>query len=182
MYFAYRTLAAAAVCGLLASCAELGIGPAPIPESVSVPAGNSEFLRLLARGEVIYECRVRPSGGFQWTVLAPSATLYDASGTAVGRYYGGPVWELKDGSRVMGRQVAVARAAPHSGALQLVKATSVSSKGRLSGVTYVQRLNTRGGSAPAGSCSDVNAGSRQSVPYEADYAFHQADKPVRSTR
>jgi hypothetical protein len=35
-------------------------------------------------------------------------------------------------------------------------------------VTYIQRLNTRGGVAPAGTCT---AGAQTAVRYSADYAF-----------
>jgi hypothetical protein len=39
---------------------------------------------------------------------------------------------------------------------------------RVEGVSYVQRLNTKGGVAPAGSCTE---GAQTSVKYEALYTF-----------
>ena len=46
--------------------------------------------------------------------------------------------------------------------------TAQRGNGRLSGVTTIQRLNTRGGTA-GGSCK--SAGTLLSIPYSADYAF-----------
>lgn len=47
----------------------------------------------------------------------------------------------------------------------------------LSKTTYIQRLNTNGGSAPALGCSTFNDVGRQAlVPYSADYFFFRADK------
>ena len=43
--------------------------------------------------------------------------------------------------------------------------------GRLGRTTYVQRLNTSGGVAPAGTCTP---GATIAVPYTADYFFWRA--------
>ena len=43
----------------------------------------------------------------------------------------------------------------------------------LADTTYVQRLNTKGGSAPTGSCT---VGTTLLVPYTADYYFFRKDK------
>jgi hypothetical protein len=43
---------------------------------------------------------------------------------------------------------------------------------RLSRATYIQRLKTTGGRAPADPCPTV--GERRFVPYEADYIFYKA--------
>jgi hypothetical protein len=45
---------------------------------------------------------------------------------------------------------------------------------RLTVATYIHRLNTVGGIAPATGCSQsVDVGSRIFVPYEADYFFYR---------
>ncbi len=44
--------------------------------------------------------------------------------------------------------------------------------GSMQGVTYIQRLNTRGGVAPATACAAGNAGAKQQVAYQADYVFY----------
>jgi hypothetical protein len=47
----------------------------------------------------------------------------------------------------------------------------------LSQTTFVQRLNTNGGSAPADGCStSADVGSQTLVPYTADYFFFRKDK------
>ncbi len=46
----------------------------------------------------------------------------------------------------------------------------------LSKTTFVQRLNTNGGSAPAEGCStSVDVGNQTLVPYTADYYFYRKD-------
>ena len=44
--------------------------------------------------------------------------------------------------------------------------------GAMTGVSYIQRLNTKGGVAPAAACDAGAKGKRQTVAYEADYAFY----------
>ena len=44
--------------------------------------------------------------------------------------------------------------------------------GAMQGVTYIQRLNTRGGVAPAAACAAANIGAKQQVAYQADYVFY----------
>jgi Protein of unknown function (DUF3455) len=47
----------------------------------------------------------------------------------------------------------------------------------LTKTTFIQRLNTRGGSAPATGCSTLTDVGRQTlVPYSADYHFFRADQ------
>ena len=52
--------------------------------------------------------------------------------------------------------------------LQAIVTTGGSDGDRLSGTTWVQRLNTSGGVAPAGACTP---GDTIAVPYTADYVF-----------
>jgi hypothetical protein len=50
----------------------------------------------------------------------------------------------------------------------------------LADVTFIQRINTRGGVAPdAALCNAGAAGKVVSVPYEADYTFWKAKKRWR---
>jgi len=45
---------------------------------------------------------------------------------------------------------------------------------RLTQAKYIQRLNTRGGTAPAGGCAaSADLGRRVFVPYTADYFFYR---------
>jgi hypothetical protein len=41
-------------------------------------------------------------------------------------------------------------------------------------VSYIQRVATKGGVAPASACAAANAGSKEKVRYQADYIFWKA--------
>ena len=172
------TLAAAA---LLSACAT---APAPmkmvdnaaLPEAVRVPAG--QMLKMVATGvgELTYECREKKdmAGAHEWVFVGPVATLMGANNQAVGKYYAGPTWEANDGSKVTGKQLAVAPAGAGNIPLQLVKTEPAMGQGAMQGLSYIQRLNTRGGVAPAMACDAASKGQRQQVKYAADYAFYGA--------
>jgi hypothetical protein len=94
------------------------------------------------------------------------------SANEAGRYYAGPTWESADGSKVTGKQLAVAPGAAGAIPLQLVQASPGGSDGMMAGVTYIQRLKTVGGVAPATPvCAAGNVGAKTTVPYSADYVF-----------
>jgi hypothetical protein len=174
--FSFGSVAALFASALLAACAT----PAPsvdnnaLPAEVRAPAGARFMFLTTGVGELTYECRVRSDDPFlhAWAFVSPVATLYGPGRKALGKYYAGPTWEHNDGSRVTGKQVAVSPAAPGNIALQLVKADTPMGSGALQNVTHVQRLNTKGGVAPQAACNAANAGARQVVGYEADYAFY----------
>jgi hypothetical protein len=179
-----RTLplfAAIAAAALLPACAT---GPsmmkttmvdnAALPEPVRVPMGQKLLMSTTGVGEITYECREKKdmAGAHEWAFVAPVATLYGEGRQVVGRYYAGPTWESADGSKVTGKQLAVAPAAPGNIPLQLVKAEPAMGAGAMQGVSYIQRLNTKGGVAPAAPCDAGTKGRRQQVAYEADYVFY----------
>jgi hypothetical protein len=90
----------------------------------------------------------------------------------VGKYYAGPTWEANDGSKVTGKQLAVAPGGAGNIPLQLVKADPAMGTGAMQGVAYIQRLNTQGGVAPSTPCDTAAKGQRQQVAYAADYVFY----------
>ena len=148
-----------------------------LPPAVQVPAGNKIAMETVGMGEITYECRVKSGmpGQFEWVFVGPDARLMDRSGKQVGKYYGPPAtWENMDGSKVTATQVAVAPAAPGSIPLQLVKANPATGSGLMNGTTYIQRVSTQGGVAPATACDASNMGARQVVKYQADYIFYRA--------
>jgi hypothetical protein len=56
--------------------------------------------------------------------------------------------------------------------LRVVAAQSGPNSGdKISATTFIHRVNTVGGSAPAGGCPAV--GARAFVPYETDYVFYK---------
>jgi len=147
---------------------------ATLPEPVRVPAGQKLMMSTTGVGEITYECREKKdtAGAHEWAFVAPVATLYSGDKKAVGKYYAGPTWEANDGSKVTGKQLAVAPAAPGNIPLQLVKTEPAMGAGAMVGVSYIQRLNTKGGVAPAMACDAMSKGRRQQVAYQADYVFY----------
>lgn len=163
----------------LSACGSLMMAPkvdnAALPEAVRVPAGHTQTLYTMASGEITYECREKKdmAGSFEWAFVGPVATMVDAGGKKVGTYYAGPTWESNDGSKVTGKQVAVAPGAVGAIPLQLVKANPAMGEGAMKGVSYIQRLKTQGGVAPALPCGAEQKGQRQVVAYSADYVFYK---------
>lgn len=173
-----RTLATLGVAAALSACSTVpmtaAIDNSALPEPVRVPAGQKVRLVTTGVGEITYECREKANmaGAFEWAFVAPVATLYGADRRSLGKYYAGPTWEASDGSKITGKQVAIAPAAPGSIPMQLVKADPAMGAGAMNGVSYIQRLNTKGGVAPAATCDAGGKGRRQQVAYEADYVFY----------
>ncbi|HEY0817745.1 MAG TPA: DUF3455 domain-containing protein [Rhizobacter sp.] len=145
-----------------------------LPEAVRAPAGSKQTMWTVGRGELTYECREKKdvAGQFEWVFVGPVATLYGPGDKVVGKYYGGPTWESNDGSKVTGKQVAVAPGGAGNIPLQLVKADPAMGAGAMQGVAYIQRLNTQGGVAPSAACTAAAKGQRQQVAYAADYVFY----------
>lgn len=147
-----------------------------LPPAVQVPAGHKAAMETIGTGDITYECRTKANmpGQYEWVFVGPDARLWDRAGKQVGKYYGPPAtWENMDGSRVTATQVAVAPAAAGSIPLQLVKANPAMGMGAMTGVTYIQRVATQGGVAPAMACGSGNTGARQMVKYQADYIFYK---------
>ena len=173
-----RTLVPLGLAALLSACASQPamkpVDNMTLPEAVRAPSGMKQTMSTTGVGEITYECREKKdmAGAHEWVFVAPVATLYSPDRKTVGKYYAGPTWEAADGSKVTGKQVAVAPAAPGNIPLQLVKADPAMGAGAMQGVAYIQRLNTKGGVAPAAACTAANKGQRQQVAYEADYVFY----------
>ncbi len=145
-----------------------------LPSEVQVPAGHRVVMQTVGSGEITYECRAKKdaAGQFEWVFVGPKAVLADRSGKSLGKYYGPPAtWENNDGSKVTATQVAVAPAGSGNIPFQLVKANPAVGSGAMNGVTYIQRVATNGGIAPASMCGAGNVGSKENVKYQADYIF-----------
>lgn len=94
-------------------------------------------------------------------------------GKHLGKHFAGPSWEASDGSRVTGKAIANV-ASPDADAIPwlLVNMVSHEGSGVLSRATSIQRVNTRGGKAPAAGCGASQVGKEVRVPYSADYLFY----------
>ena len=145
-----------------------------VPSALKPGANESLAMVVPAKGVQIYECRAKgdSAGGYAWAFVAPEADLFDANAHRIGRHYAGPVWESADGSKIAGT-VKEQADAPRANAIPwlLLAAKSVGPLGSFSGITSVQRVNTVGGTAPQGGCTESTAGTTARIPYTADYYF-----------
>jgi hypothetical protein len=143
-----------------------------IPAAVAVPPGATLVERFHATGAQVYGCAAA-NGAYAWTLKRPDATLFDAANAEAGKHGAGPSWTAKDGSSVTGAKLAQADAPlPDAVPWLLLKATSTAGHGRLGTVTFIQRLATKGGKAPATGCDAAHAGAELRVGYSADYYFY----------
>ena len=139
----------------------------PLPEAIAAP-GETIVLTVHAEGAQVYECKAGSDGKLAWAFREPIATLF-VDGKTIGRHYAGPNWEHMDGSAVVGKAAGNAPGATSDDIPWLkLQVTASRGNGALTGVTTVQRINTKGGKAE-GSCD--KAGTFKSVPYSADYVF-----------
>jgi hypothetical protein len=90
----------------------------------------------------------------------------------VGVHYVGPKWESYGGSTVVGSVMANCVPDPSAIPWLLLRTVSTTGPGIFSPVTYIQRVNTTGGLAPAAPGSFV--GETVDVPYTAEYYFYRA--------
>jgi hypothetical protein len=144
-----------------------------VPEKLRPAAKESLAMVVPAKGVQIYECRAKKgAAGYEWAFIGPEADLFDGNGKRIGKHYGGPHWEAADGSKVLGA-VKERADAPSADAIPwlLLSAKSVGPDGSFSKVTSIQRVNTLGGVAPQGGCSQAAAGAPARVAYTADYYF-----------
>jgi hypothetical protein len=149
-----------------------GVDPR-IPDELGPPAGHVLHAVLKARGVQVYQCR---SGA--WAALEPAASLTGVTVRPVKKvtalHARGPSWQSdQDGSLLEGDPEGVVRVpSEHPGSIpQLrVRAKSTRGTGTFGKVTWIQRIDTVGGLAPAGACT----GGTAAVPYRAVYRFFVA--------
>jgi len=139
---------------------------AQVSDTVVAP-NETVILSAHAEGAQIYDC-TNADGKLVWRFREPIATLL-IDGKTVGRHFAGPSWELADGSSVTAK-IAARAAGSTAKDIPLLKLEVVSrhGMGQLTGITTVQRLNTKGG-VVEGPCEST--GAFLSVPYSADYVF-----------
>jgi hypothetical protein len=171
-----------AVCGVVATAAAAAPTPQTAPGDPLDPRtydpASRLFLVVHATGVQKYTCQADAT----WLFTDPEATLVKTNGKAkaIGTHYlnfatGRPVWEARDGSSVEAARKASAPGGTGNIALLLLRAVATASgdDDRLTDSTWVQRLNTSGGVAPAGTCTP---GDRAAVPYSTDYYFWRASE------
>jgi Protein of unknown function (DUF3455) len=144
---------------------------AQVPQQLQPPANEHLLLKVHAKGDQVYTCKA-DAAQFAWTLKAPDAQLFDENGKSFGKHFAGPSWEANDGSRVTGKAVANAPS-PDANSIPwlLVNIIAHEGSGVLARATTIQRLNTKGGKAPASGCDTSHVGQEVRAPYTADYLF-----------
>ena len=150
--------------------------PAPaasmqIPPQLNVPAGQQMVATLhVDRGSQIYTCTAGA-----WTLKGPAAVL--TSGSQEVLHTLGPQWiSVNDGSSVTGTPIATVPV-PDGVPELLLKGSANQGDGLFAKVDFIQRLDTQGGVAPTGTCTD---GSQQAVGYTATYDFYAPAPPAQN--
>jgi hypothetical protein len=170
-----RVRAAALALLLLALAAPVGANPgrdnrAPDLgdfQNLKVPTGNKVAFHAYAEGVQIYRW-----SGTGWVFVAPEALLYAGTDDdPVAIHYAGPTWESASGSKVVGRVLERSTPDPASIPWLLLEAVDSEGPGIFHGVTYIQRVNTVGGTAPA--YPGDFPGDVARVPYTAEYYFYR---------
>jgi len=169
--------------------------PPLVPADIEVLAGNKAFLVGHAFGTQNYIC-LPSSTGFAFSLFTPEATLFSHDQQVTTHYFSPnnnpfdpsdrgvirATWEdSRDTSTVWGA-VEKSSTDPNfvaPGAIAWLKVKVVGAQDgpnggdRLSGTTFIQRVNTVGGSAPSTGCAaSGDVGKKAFVPYTADYFFY----------
>ena len=148
-----------------------------VPSAIRVPEGHKLFLVGHAVGVQIHTCNAT-SSGYRWVFVGPRANLYGDNGKLITTHFGGPSWQARDGSRVVGQ--VEDRATVDPTAIPWLRLSAASTAAgtdgdRLAGTTFIQRIATTGGLAPdPAECNEATAGTTNEVPYTADYTFWKA--------
>jgi hypothetical protein len=137
---------------------------------LQVDPGNKLAFHTYALGVQVYRWN-----GASWDFVGPDATLYAAPNFKgkVGLHYAGPTWESNSGSNVVAKRVV--GCSVDSNAIDWLKLQAVSTDGPgiFDGVTFIQRVNTVGGKAPATPGSTI--GAEVKVLYSTEYFFYRAE-------
>jgi len=142
---------------------------------LQVPAGNALLAHAVGVGVQIYSW-----DGMKWNFVSPEATLFAANWFQAGFeeviafHFAGPTWEDLTGSTVIGKTSQ--SCTPNANAIPwlLLSASSNTGRGPFSKATFIQRLSTVGGTAPA--TPGTTPGEVVRVPYSADYYFYQKQR------
>jgi hypothetical protein len=166
--------------------------PPQVPGNLVVDEGHKVFHIAGAVGTQNYICAPSASG-VAWTFFGPQATLFNDDVDQVMTHFLSPnpveggtpraTWQhSRDTSAVWAVAIATSTdpnyVAP--GAIPWLKLQVVGAQygpdggSKLVRTTFIQRVNTSGGVAPATGCSvTTDLGKRVLVPYTTDYVFYR---------
>jgi hypothetical protein len=174
--------------------------PPQVPGILEVQDGNTVFRIGHGFGTQNYVCAPSATSatGFAFALFTPQATLFDDAGDQLTTHFFSPnsdpsvkppeagairaTWEdSRDTSRVwaavLQQSTDIHFVRPDAVAWLLLQTSGVAvgptGGDRLTKTTFIQRVNTVGGLAPASGCSTfADLGRRVFVPYSADYVFY----------
>jgi hypothetical protein len=172
-----------------------------VPDNLTVDDENEVFLVGHGVGTQNYVCvpSSTSASGFAFSLFTPEATLFNEQGKQLITHFFSPnsdptvkppeagtirvTWEdSRDSSRVwaMLLEQSTDFHFVQKDAVAWLKLGTVgvdvgtTGGGRLTKVTFIQRLNTAGGLAPGSGCSTFeDLGRKAFVPYSADYFFYK---------
>jgi hypothetical protein len=192
-----RSAALAAACLALAPASVRAerLTPPDVPAELVVSDDHRPYLVGHATGTQNYVCApsTQTESGVAWTLYGPQATLFGNGGGQIMTHFLSPnpdeagtprpAWQhSRDTSTVWGFPIATYKEADYvaPGAIPWLK---LEVRGRSLGpnrgrklvdTSFIQRVHTSGGAAPATGCDTVeNLGAKQLVPYETDYYFYR---------
>ncbi len=150
-----------------------------VPAEIAVPAGNKVLYHCYASGVQIYQATESTTtpGQYVWTFVAPSATLYEKPNYTkqVGTHYAGPTWEATLGPKknlfVVGTKLSSVTEDASAVPWLLLQAVPGTDPGNFLKITFIQRLYTTGGLAPATAPTADQLSMQVSIPYTAEYYF-----------
>lgn len=178
-----RLLVPAAMLAVLAvglpGLAKAGPPEPPVPTGIVVPDGNRLFLVGHAVGVQIHEC-IPAATGYRWRFAGPRADLYGDNGQLLATHFAGPRWQASDGSTILATLDGDGTVTVDPTAIPWLRLSASGMAGpdgaRFADTTWIQRVATVGGLTPAAAdCNEATAGTRQEIPYSADYRFWKAD-------
>ena len=163
-----------------------------VPGDIRVQDGSRPYLKGHAVGTQNYVC-LPSATGFAWTLFGPQATLFDDDDKQIITHFlsrnpdeaglARATWQhSRDTSAVWASLFSQSSDPAYvaSGAipwflLQVVGDEYGPTGGhQLTRTTWIQRVNTRAGIAPATGCAlAADLGKKALVPYEADYIFYK---------
>jgi hypothetical protein len=168
------------------------VTPPPVPAGLEVEPPNEAFLLGRGVGTQNYVCQpVDSLGRVAWTLFTPEATLFSDQHEQLITHFFSPnpdegfivrvAWQdSRDTSTVWARLIKAVPDPTGSGAIPWLKLQAVGSQegptggDTLSRTTFIQRLNTVGGSAPPTGCDrPTDVGHKAFIPYTADYFFYK---------
>jgi len=170
------------------------LGRPLVPQNLEVASEHKPFLVGFAIGTQNYVCLPATNTPFAWTPTGPQATLFGDFDEQLTTHFLSPnpdeagtaraTWQHSRDTSAVWAQAIETSSDPtfvEQGAIAWLLLRVVGSESgpnggrRLSEATYIQRVHTSGGVAPATGCAQAdNVGARAFVPYTTDYYFYKA--------